>query len=143
MIECLTQLEASGYEITLRGEKLHFRYVGTGEPPEEAGRLLEDLSQSKAEVINYLRSLHAPQAKLQRPVLIESDILKDTFHLAWEEEQVKEIEQAGSDCYLPGEIRTLLSNSAGMDEGALRDYLNKVHSVKKAFPGAVIKSEGS
>ncbi len=48
------------------------------------------------------------------------------------------IEQTGRSCYLPEEIRPLLANSIRMDKKILKDYLSKVHAVKRAFPGARI-----
>lgn len=83
--------------------------------------------------------LQTPQSKLEKPILIESGYLCDTFYLVANEDQAGNIEQAGGVCYLPEEIQTLLARSNGMDEKTLKDYLNKVHGVKKAFPGAKIQ----
>ena len=38
------------------------------------------------------------------------------------------------------EVRTLLTESAGVDEAILKDYLNKMHMVKKMFPGSKIQN---
>lgn len=80
--------------------------------------------------------LQTPRANLKKPLLIESGYLKDTFYLVANETQAREVEQAGGIAYLPQEIRALLTRSGGMDKEALKDYLNKVHMVKRVFPGA-------
>ena len=75
--------------------------------------------------------LETPQAKLTRPLLIESAYLGERLFLVANEAQ--EIEQAGDVCYLPEEVRSLLAK--GMDEEGLR----KIHAVKKIFHGARIQ----
>lgn len=55
------------------------------------------------------------------------------------EEQAREIEQGAGVCYLQGEIGTLLVNSNGMDEEGLKDYLGKVHKIKRMFSGSRIQ----
>ena len=57
-----------------------------------------------------------------------------------DEAQAQEIEQAGGIAYTPEEVRTLLTESAGVDEAILKDYLNKMHMVKKMFPGSKIQN---
>lgn len=91
---------------------------------------------SQARVDNLLQT---PLTEIKKPILIESGYLKDTFYLVANENQAEDIEPGGGVCYLPGEIKTLLANSAGMDEQTLRDYLTKVHRVKRGLPGAKIQ----
>lgn len=83
--------------------------------------------------------LHTPLSRLKNPLKIESGYLNDTFFLVSDEDQAREIEEKGSVCYLPQEIQILLVNSRGMDEGTLRDYLNRIHAVKKTFQGSRIQ----
>jgi len=80
-----------------------------------------------------------PLSQLKNPLKIESDYLNDTFFLVSNEGQAKEIEENEGVCFLPQEIQILLVNSRGMDEGTLRDYLNRVHAVKKTFQGSRIQ----
>jgi hypothetical protein len=82
--------------------------------------------------------LQTTLTEIKGPLLIESRILKDRFYLVANETQAREIEQKGHVCYLPQEIKTLLVNSAGMSEGDLKEYLGKVHAVKKTFEGTRI-----
>ncbi len=79
-----------------------------------------------------------PQGKLKKPLLIESAFLIDTLYLVANEAQAKEIEKAGGICYLPREVRALLAISAGISKDSLKDYLEKIHEVKKTFRGARI-----
>jgi len=91
---------------------------------------------SKEKVDDLLQML---QSELRKPLLIESARLGQRLYLVANECQAREIEQAGGICYLPGEIGTLLDRSNGMDGEVLKDYLNKLHAAKRAFPGARIK----
>jgi len=148
-MDAIDRLQSIGYSIVLDGGKLIYAYRGKGSPTQdEITPLFEEVRQHKAEVFDYLRLLQIPQAKLERPLLIESGYLKDRFYLVANENQAQEIEQGGGVAYLPEEIHVLLGNSAGMDEGTLKDYLCKVHlckvhGVKKAFPGARVESLNS
>ena len=83
--------------------------------------------------------LRTPMAELRKPIFIESAYLKDTFYLVANEAQSREIEQGRGVAYLPEEVQTLLAKSVGMDEGDLKDYLAKVHAVKKTFGGVRIQ----
>ncbi len=83
--------------------------------------------------------LQTPLAEIKKPLLIESDYLKDSFYLVANDAQAGEIEEGGRVCYLPEEIETLLARSRGMGEETLKDYLGKVHAVKQAFQGARIQ----
>lgn len=139
--DAIDKLTSLGYRITLDGEKLRYAYQGKNNPSQnEITPLLEVLKSHKAQVLDYLRLLQTPQAKLEKPLLIESGYLNDTFFLVANEVQAGEIEREGKVCYLPGEIRALLTNSTGMDEEGLKDYLNKVHGIKKTFPGARVSN---
>jgi hypothetical protein len=82
--------------------------------------------------------LDTPQAKLKRPLLIESAHVGDTFYLVANEGQAREIEKSGRVCYLPGEIRSILATSAGMDGENRKCYLKSLHETKKTFRGARI-----
>lgn len=91
------------------------------------------------EVFNHLPLLQTPQVELKEPLLIEAEKLGgERIYLCANEGQAQEIEQAEGVCYLPGEIRSLLSNSAAMNEDSLRDYLGKIHEIKKVFRGSRI-----
>jgi len=84
--------------------------------------------------------LDTPQANLKAPLLIESERLGgERLYLVATEAQGKEIEKAGGVCYLPGEVRAIMTLSAGMDEDSLKDYLKKLHAVKRTFRGARIQ----
>jgi hypothetical protein len=78
-------------------------------------------------------------SEIKKPILIKSSILNDTLFLVANEAQAQEVEQRGEVAYLPGEIGTLLSNSKGMDEDTLKDYLSKIHATEKVFQGARIQ----
>jgi hypothetical protein len=138
--DAVDRLRSLGYSVTLEEGKIRYAYCRKGNPSrDEIIPLLEVLKVHKAEAIDYLRLLQTPQAKLEKPILIESGILKDRFYLVANEEQAREVEREGKVCYLPGEIRTLLVNSAGMEGESLKDYLGKIHAVKKTFEGTRIQ----
>jgi hypothetical protein len=140
MIESLiSDLQGLGYQLSLDGVNLRFRYNRAGEPPEGAAILLEGLRQHKVEAVDYLCLLDTPMAKLKAPLLIESARVGDTFYLVANEGQAKAVEEAGGIAYLPSEVRSILATSAGMDGDRLRDYLSKCHEVKKTFRGARIQ----
>ncbi len=141
MGDLVTDLQGLGYELTLDRGNLHFRYAGTGDPPERAATLLEEVKQHKTDVLDYLRLLQTPQADLGKPLFIESGILNDRVFLVAIEEQAQEIEKAGIVVYLPGEVRVLLMKSAGMDEGTVKGYLTKVHVIKRVFSGARVMAD--
>lgn len=92
----------------------------------------------KAEVLECTRSPQTPQAAIKKAIFIESGYLNDTFYLCANQYQAKRIEEVGGVCYLPKEISILLTKSLRMDVEVLKDYLNKIHATKKAFPGARI-----
>lgn len=52
--ELINNLQGLGYQLSVDGVNLRFRYTGAGEPPEGAATLLEGLRQRKAEVVSYL-----------------------------------------------------------------------------------------
>ena len=54
-IGLLFELSAIGYEISLKGEKIHLHYQKEGRPPEAVKPLLDELKKHKAEVVNMLR----------------------------------------------------------------------------------------
>ena len=95
--------------------------------------------RSKEQIEEVLKN---PQTRLERPLLIESARLGERLYLVANQGQAREIEESGGICYLPEEVKTLLVRSTGMDEETLKDYLVKIHTTKKLFPGAMIKSEG-
>jgi hypothetical protein len=100
---------------------------------EIVGRLFERIKENR---VNKGDLLNTPLSKLRTPLLIESVILKDRLYLVANENQGMEIE--GEVAYLPKEIRTLLARSLGMDGEESKDYLKKVHTVKRMFLGARI-----
>ncbi len=130
-------MEHTGYTVHIGGADLSLKWVGSDDPSQENIELLKRVKEHKGEVLDYLRLLQTPQAKLTKPLLIESGYLKDSFYLVANDTQAMEIERKGKVCYLPGEIQALLANSSRMDEEALKDYLNKVHMVKRMFPGSM------
>jgi hypothetical protein len=97
----------------------------------------ESLTVDSQEQVDDL--LQTPLTEIKKPILIESGYLKDRFYLVANDAQAREIEEKGGVCYLPGEVKTLLARSNGMDEEILKDYLRKFHAVKTTFPGARIQ----
>ena len=141
--EAVSKLTSIGYRILVEGEDLVLKWGQEGKPSHpEIRPLLQVLKKHKAEVLGYLRLLQTTQSKLEKPILIESGYLGERLYLVANQGQAREIEESGGICYLPEEVRTLLVRSAGMDEETLKDYLVKIHTTKKLFPGAMIKSEG-
>lgn len=132
----IEQLEQAGYTVHIEGEDLSLKWTRSGDPSLEHVKILREVKAHKTEVINYLRLLQTLQSKLERPIVVKSGYLKDTFCLVASEGQAREIEKAGGVCYLPAEVGVLLTNSTGMDEETLTNYLNKIHMLKKTFPGA-------
>jgi hypothetical protein len=104
----------------------------------EVERLLRRIKRGYPQPVLGDALLDTPQAKIEKPILIESAILRETLYLVANEAQAREIENAGSLCYLPGEIRTLIRLSAGMDEESWKVCLGKIHEVKKIFRGSKI-----
>ncbi len=105
----------------------------------EVERLLQRIKEgySRPSVKDTL--LDTPQGKLKDPLLIESERLGgERVYLVANEAQAQEIEKKGEVPYLPEEIRALLALSTVMNEGSRKDYLLKIHEVKKTFPGSRI-----
>lgn len=55
VMDIIRDLEGIGYELTLKGEKIVFRYCHDGMPPAQARHLMEELRAHKAEAVEYLR----------------------------------------------------------------------------------------
>jgi len=51
----LSDLASIGYEIFLEGNNVRYRYQKAGNPPDKAERLIEELRNCKAEVVNILK----------------------------------------------------------------------------------------
>jgi len=83
--------------------------------------------------------LQTPQVRLEKPLLIESSTLEGRLYLCANEDQARDTEAKGGICYLPAEVRTLIEKSGRMDEAARKDYLNKMHMVKRTFPGSRVE----
>jgi hypothetical protein len=136
----LTRAEAEKGAKACLNNAGELRYACQGKvrnpPQNEIIPRLMILKPRKIETLDHLRQVQMPRARLDSPVLIESGYLKDTFYLVVSEAQAREIEKAGGVCYLPAEVGVLLTNSTGMDEETLTNHLNKIHMLKKAFPGA-------
>jgi hypothetical protein len=102
-------------------------------------RLLQRVKRTYASPAPEDILLDTPQAKIERPILIESAYVRDTLYLVANEAQAQEIEHAGGVCYLPGEIRTLLSLASGTDQEGWAVTLRQLHEVKKMFRGSRIE----
>jgi hypothetical protein len=83
----LEQLEQAGYALHIEGKDLLLKWRGDGNPSPENVELLKKVKNHKAKVIDYLQLLQTPQAKVEKPILIESSYLNDTFYLAANEAQ--------------------------------------------------------
>ena len=51
----LSDLVGSGYELFLEGDRIRYRYLKPGDPPESVKPLLEELKRHKSEVVKILR----------------------------------------------------------------------------------------
>ena len=77
----IEQLEQAGYTVHIEGEDLSLKWTRSGDPSLEHVKILREVKAHKTEAVDYLRLLQTPQAKLERPILIESGYLRDTFYL--------------------------------------------------------------
>jgi len=51
----LSDLVGSGYELFLEGDRIRYRYLKPGDPPETVKPLLDELKRHKSEVVKILR----------------------------------------------------------------------------------------
>ena len=51
----LSDLVGSGYELFLEGDRIRYRYLKPGDPPETVKPLIEELTKYKAEVVKILK----------------------------------------------------------------------------------------
>ena len=51
-----SELVTIGYEIVLEGETIRLQYQKSGEPPESARQLIDELRECKAEAVNILKA---------------------------------------------------------------------------------------
>lgn len=61
--ELLSELATIGYEISLEGDQVKFRYMKSDDPPESVRPLIDELRTCKAEVVSILKRKRIPPAK--------------------------------------------------------------------------------
>jgi hypothetical protein len=51
----LSDLVGSGYELFLEGDRIRYRYLKPGDPPDTMKPLIDELKENKAEAVNILK----------------------------------------------------------------------------------------
>lgn len=126
-MKIIRELEAIGYKVFTKNNKLFYEYKGKGEPnAETAIPLLKKLKGHKVEAISYLKFAQSNVA-----VKIHSNLLNEDIWFI-SDEKMRELLDDDLVVYLPGEIKHLSTIKESPE------HVKKIHDCKKIFPGSQI-----
>jgi len=127
-MELIKKLEAFGYKVFLKEDRICYEFSGMGEPdPKVVTPLLLKLKEHKKEIVDYLKFSGANMA-----IKVKSRLLDKETYLVSNEEARNKVASEGLVAYLPHELKHLINT------GATPEEVRKIHLVKETFPGSKI-----